>query len=162
MLASSINKNLDELIDLLIQLSKTEYSKPCSELSNATIGEHTRHIIEMFQCLENQCDSGIVNYDNRVRSELIQTDISYAIDQLNDIKKNLRDANTVIDLQQYVDGQEIRIQSNYHRELLYNLEHCIHHQALIKVAVLKMDHISVDPNFGVARSTIEYRKKCAQ
>jgi hypothetical protein len=44
-------------------LSQTEYSNSCAELSNATIGEHTRHIIEMFQCLENQYDLGVVNYD---------------------------------------------------------------------------------------------------
>ena len=54
MLLSSINNNLKELIDLLHQLSNEEYSKPCPQLSNASIGEHTRHIIELFQCLENQ------------------------------------------------------------------------------------------------------------
>jgi len=162
MLIPSINKNLDELIDLLNQLSKKEYSNPCAELSNATIGEHTRHIIEMFQCLEEQCESGVVNYDNRERNELIQTDTAYAIQQLKEIKERLKDSNKEVDLQQYVDGEEIRIKSNYHRELLYNLEHCIHHQALIKVAVLKMDNITIDVDFGVARSTIEYRKRCAQ
>lgn len=162
MLIPSVNKNLDELIDLLNQLSKMEYSNPCVELSNATIGEHTRHIIEMFQCLEQQCDSGIVNYDNRERNELIQTDTAFAIQQLKEIKNNLRDCNKDVCLQQFVDGEEIKIQSNYHRELLYNLEHCIHHQALIKVAILKMANIIVNPDFGVARSTIEYRKKCAQ
>jgi hypothetical protein len=47
------------------------------------------------------------------------------------------------------------------RELLYNLEHCIHHQALIKVAVLESDTIFVNENFGVARSTLNI-EKCAQ
>jgi RNA-binding protein YhbY len=65
-------------------------------------------------------------------------------------------------LQQIVDGEELLIDTNYNRELLYNLEHCIHHQALIKVAVLQNDAITIDANFGVARSTIEYRKQCAQ
>jgi hypothetical protein len=41
------------------------------------------------------------------------------------------------------------------------LEHCIHHQALIKVAVLQ-SAIFCEWKFGVARSTIEYRKQCAQ
>jgi len=62
MLIPSINKSLNELVDLLNQLSKKDYSKPCAELTNASIGEHTRHIIEMFQCLENQYDFGIVDF----------------------------------------------------------------------------------------------------
>ena len=63
MILSSINNNLDELIRLLEQLSNEEYSKPCVQLSNSSIGEHARHIIELFQCLESQYESGIVNYD---------------------------------------------------------------------------------------------------
>ncbi|MFV5688765.1 DinB family protein [Flavobacterium sp. ZT3R25] len=162
MLIPSITNSLNELIDLLHQLSKKDYSNPCVELSNASIGEHTRHIIEMFQCLENQYDLGIVNYDKRERNVLIQTDMNYAIDHILEIKNNLEKENKNIDLQQVIDGEEIRIQSNYYRELLYNLEHCIHHQALIKVATLKCENITVDENFGVARSTIEYRNQCAQ
>ncbi|MFV8465550.1 DinB family protein [Flavobacterium sp. LB1P62] len=162
MLIPSIKNSLNELIDLLHQLSKKDYSNPCVELSNASIGEHTRHIIEMFQCLENQYDLGIVNYDKRERNVLIQTDTNYAIDHILEIKNNLEKENKNIDLKQVIDGEEIRIQSNYYRELLYNLEHCIHHQALIKVAILKCENITVDENFGVARSTIEYRNQCAQ
>jgi hypothetical protein len=74
----------------------------------------------------------------------------------------LKSENKTIYLEQIIDGLNIRIQSNYYRELLYNLEHCIHHQALIKVAVLQLENISVNENFGVARSTIEYRKQCVQ
>jgi hypothetical protein len=162
MLIPSINNSLNELIDLLNQLSKKDYSDPCAELSNASIGEHTRHIIEMFQCLENQYDLGIVDYDQRERNVLIQTDMNYAIRNILEIKSNLEKENKNIYLQQVIDGEEIRIQSNYFRELLYNLEHCIHHQALIKVAILKCENITVDENFGVARSTIEYRKQCVQ
>ncbi len=162
MLINSINNSLDELIDLLNQISDTEYSKPCQELSAATIGEHTRHILEMFQCLENQYDSGIVNYDKRNRNKLIENDSNFAVSEIQNIKKNLDKQNKNIKLQQVIDGEELLIESNYNRELLYNLEHCIHHQALIKVAILMSENIKVDANFGVARSTIEYRKQCAQ
>ncbi len=57
---------------------------------------------------------------------------------------------------------QVSIQTNYFRELLYNLEHCIHHQALIKVAVFQLENIKVTENFGIAPSTIEYKKQCAQ
>jgi hypothetical protein len=161
MLINSIHASLDEMVDLLNQLSNQSYVNPCSELSSASIGEHTRHIIEMFQCLENQYESGIVNYDNRERNKQIQTDTDFAISQINLIKINLEKENKKIELQQIIDGEEIIIESNYNRELLYNLEHCIHHQALIKVAILMDDNLKVDANFGVARSTIEYRNQCA-
>ena len=162
MLIPSINNSLNELIDLLNQLSQNEYSNSCAELSNATIGEHTRHIIEMFQCLENQYDLGLVNYDKRERNIRIQTDTVFAIENIVSIQQNLDKKNKNIELLQIIDGEEIRIQSNYFRELLYNLEHCIHHQALIKVAILQCETVTIDANFGVARSTIEYRNQCAQ
>ena len=162
MILSSINNNLDELIGLLQQLSNEEYSDPCVQLSNSSIGEHTRHIIELFQCLENQYESGVINYDQRQRNFLIQTNTDFAIEKIAAIQNNLDKENKNILLQQKIDGHEIQTESNYYRELLYNFEHCIHHQALIKVAVLMFSTIEIDDNFGVARSTIEYRNQCVQ
>lgn len=162
MLIPSLNKALDELVCLLNQLSNEDFTSPCKGLSNSTIGEHTRHIIEMFQCLENQYESGIVNYDKRNRDHRIQNDTHFALQCIAEVKNQLEKENKTIVLQQIVDGEELRIDSNYFRELLYNLEHCIHHQALIKVAVLQLEHLQIDADFGVARSTIEYRKQCAQ
>jgi hypothetical protein len=162
MLMASINTSLDELIELLNQLSDQEYSKPCFELSGSSIGEHIRHIVEMFQCLNRNYDSGIVNYDKRERNALIETNTNFAIQMITDIKNSFLKENKNLELQQMIDGNAVSIHSNYYRELLYNLEHCIHHQALIKVAILKCENVAVDDNFGVARSTIEYRKQCAQ
>jgi hypothetical protein len=162
MLVPSIHSSLEELNELLQQISDADYASPCAELSASSIGEHTRHIIEMFQCLEHQYESGIVNYDKRQRNILIQTNTEFALTQIKNIQDSITRPNKKIELQQIVDGEEIRIESNYHRELLYNLEHCIHHQALIKVAILMHGKIKVHENFGVARSTIEYRKQCVQ
>lgn len=162
MLITSIRKTLQELSELLSKLSDNEYCFPCYDLSNATIGEHTRHIIELFQCLENQYENGLVNYDNRKRDYLIQTNTAFAKECIETISNQIEKPNKNIQLQQIVDGSALSIESNYHRELLYNLEHCIHHQALIKVAIIQLATVDVDENFGVARSTIEYRKQCAQ
>jgi hypothetical protein len=89
----------------------------------------------MFQCLENNYYSGIVNYDKKTRNILIQTDTTFAISQIVAIQILLEKENKKIELQQIIDNEEVRIESNYFRELLYNLEHCIHHQALIKVVL---------------------------
>ena len=162
MLIPSIKNSLNELKHLLKQLSDDDYSHKCDALSRATIGEHTRHVIEMFQCLENFYTKGVVNYDKRERNNLIQTNTDFAINCIDNIQKNIEKENKNIILQQIIDGEEVLIESNYNRELLYNLEHCIHHQALIKVAILQNENIVVDANFGVARSTIEYRNQCVQ
>jgi len=162
MLLKSIDQSLDELINLLDQLSDQLYSEPCAALSRASIGQHTRHIIEMFQCLENSYESEVLNYDSRERNKRIETDTQFANECILKIKKGLKPDNKALFLEQMIDGLAFRIQSNYYRELLYNLEHCIHHQALIKVAVLQFENVLLNENFGVARSTIEYRKQCAQ
>lgn len=85
MLIPALNHSLNELSNLLHQLSDDEFAAHCQALSNATIGEHTRHIIEMFQCLEKFYESGIVDYDRRDRNRLIQTSTEYAIECIKNI-----------------------------------------------------------------------------
>jgi hypothetical protein len=82
MLLLSINNCLKDLVDVLNQIPNSEYSNQCAALSNSTIGEHSRHIITMFQCLQNNYDSGIVNYDQRERNVLLQNDTDFAMNQV--------------------------------------------------------------------------------
>ncbi len=162
MIIASIKENFNEIINLLEKLDAANYTFCHPELSNATIGEHTRHIIEMYQSLLNNYESGIINYDLRERNLNIQTDKNFAINCIQSIIESLDKPNKELTLQQRLDKSIYTIASNYDRELLYNLEHSIHHQALIKVAVLKYPSIELLENFGVAKSTIEYRNQCVQ
>ena len=162
MIINSIKENFTEIISLLTNLDNKSYTFCHEELSNATIGEHTRHIIEMYQSLVNNYNLGIINYDKRERNYSIQTDIKYAINSINDLLLLLEKPNKDLTLQQGFNEFNCNISTNYERELLYNLEHSIHHQALIKVAILKNTTILLNENFGVAKSTIEYRNQCVQ
>lgn len=162
MILNAVVKNLREVSNLLQKLSNQEYTATCHALSNATIGEHTRHILEMFQCLLYQYDSGIINYDNRKRDIAIQTQPEVALQVIGSIINGIEKPNKELLLQIKLDDCITNVQTNYHRELIYNLDHCVHHQALIKVAITLSDIIEIDPDFGVARSTLEYRKQCVQ
>lgn len=161
MLLNAIRHNFDELADLLRQLSDFEYTQPCVELGGSTIGEHIRHIVEMYQVLANAYASGSVDYDKRERNLLLQTNTGFALQAINTLMGDLEKPDKPLELVQTTGDGLFSIASNYRRELLYNLEHSIHHQALIKVAV-RHCQATVGQNFGVAKSTIEHRNKCAQ
>ncbi|OYQ43038.1 hypothetical protein CHU92_03740 [Flavobacterium cyanobacteriorum] len=158
MLFDSVNRNLSELSSMLLQLPDTCYSMPRAELSHSSIGEHVRHIIELYECLLLRYDEGIVNYDLRKRDKAIQASTQTAIERITGISGSIKKDNKPMVLQQQVNGEIMEFESNYYRELLYNFEHTIHHQALIKVALLQLKEVSVAEDFGVAPSTIEYRK----
>lgn len=164
MLFDTIKSNLEELTDLLEQLSDKEFSNPILELSDTSIGEHYRHVIEIYGCLLDHYDSGRINYDNRARNHTLETSTEFAKKKITWIKNNIKRKNKSIILEQALEGKNIIIESNYFRELLYNLEHCIHHQALIKIAALRYATVTISKNFGVARSTIAYKeqKQCVQ
>lgn len=155
MLFNDIQTTLGQLSNLLLQLDEPTYIKAHPHLGIASIGEHSRHIIEMFSCLQNKYENGYINYDERKRNRVIETSIQEALNQINHIMEQLDKPNKTLVLLQ-ADGSQI--ESNYYRELLYNLEHCIHHQALIKVALYGATEITISSHFGVAPSTIAYRK----
>jgi hypothetical protein len=162
MLIQSLKHNFSENIELLRQLTNDEYTQQNPELSNATIGEQMRHIIELFSCLIENYENGVINYDDRKRDIILQTDKSEAISTLKKYLEELNKPNKSLSLVHNCFSTFELLPTNYFRELIYNLEHSIHHQALIKVALQNLRHIKVSESFGIAPSTLEYRKKCVQ
>lgn len=158
MLIKTISSVLDELVELLDQLNPGQYTRPCPYLSGSTIGQHSRHIIELFQCLLQQYDSGVICYDLRPRQQLIETLPDYASQCIEEIKNSLTRPEKQLTLVQQTGESQLSAATSYSRELLYNFEHCIHHQALIKVAIHDLDAIRLSENFGVAPSTIKARR----
>ena len=154
-----------QLTDSLNQLRHDQYNHSCSNLSGNTIGQHVRHIIEMFQCLEDGYGKGEVDYEKRKRDKQIETDKEFATYLLKEISRQISRENKSLFLLTYYDELQEKpekISTNYFREIAYNLEHTIHHMALIRVGLRELGDLKVDDSYGVASSTLKYRKQCAQ
>jgi len=154
-----------QLSDSLGLLSAAEYNQPSKILFHASVGQHVRHIIELYICLYNGYETGTVNYEKRKRDLRIETDKDFAVELMQMICNNIEKIDKDLLLESNYDEQsteEIIVCTNYYRELLYNLEHTVHHMALIRVGINEVSSIKVPEGFGVATSTIKYRKACAQ
>ena len=122
MLIQSIKNNLSENIELLRQLTNEEFMQKNPELSNATIGEHMRHIIELFGCLLENYDYGLINYDDRKRDLLLQTDKNEAIAIIEKYLLELDKPNKPLSLTHNCFSPIELLHTNYVRELIYNLD----------------------------------------
>jgi hypothetical protein len=164
-LQQAVNTVFVQLAESLAQISQQEYVQPCKTLFNNTIGQHVRHVIELFQCLEKGYDQGVVNYEKRKRDLVIETDKELASRLLQEIYSGLGRSDKQLTLEATYDDhatEPLSIATNYYREVAYNLEHTIHHMALIRVGLTEVSTITLPENFGVASSTIKYKKQCAQ
>ena len=155
-------QTISEFIEVLLQLEHEVYVFPCPEISNASIGQHTRHIIELYQALLSGYETGIVCYDQRKRDKEIENNSSHAVNILNKISNEILLTDKKLMVEYELNGETFQLESNYFRELMYNLEHMIHHQALIKVALNQLSNMNLNESFGVAPSTLQYRNQCAQ
>jgi hypothetical protein len=164
-LQTAVERVFIQLSRSLDQLNEVQYNYPCVQLSGNTIGQHVRHIIEMFQCLEEGCRTGIVDYEKRERNRQIETDKAFAAELLQKISRQILPENKHLILLVYFDAvatSSEQIHTNYYREIAYNLEHAIHHMALIRVGLREIGGIFVEDSYGVAASTLKYRKQCVQ
>lgn len=165
LLQKTVNNVFVQLNGTLQHLTDLEFITPCRNLSNNTIGQHVRHIIELFQCLEQGYECGVVNYEKRKRDTAIETDRNLAISMLTQIGRGLNRPDKEMKLEAaYYDEADasIAIDTNYIREVAYNLEHTIHHMALIRVGINEVSSVNLPDDFGVASSTVKHRQQCAQ
>ena len=132
-LSTACSEILNQLAELVSHLKDNDFSKPSKTLSNSTIGQHLRHTLEFFVCLEQGFAKGIVNYDKRSHDKLIESDRFLALNSIEKIQAFIGSQKEDQPLQLEVgynsDNEEmIIIETNFFRELTYNIEHAVHHQ----------------------------------
>lgn len=156
---------LSQLTNLINQMDEKDFSKPSQTLNGSTIGQHLRHTLEFFICFEQGFETGVINYDKRSHDKLIENDKFIAIDTLNriiDFVNNLSENNKILKLEVGYDLTKesfIGIDTNATRELVYNIEHAVHHMAIMKIGIKEVSpYISLPFDFGIAASTVRYKE----
>jgi hypothetical protein len=155
---------LSQLTELVNQISEQDFVKPVDTLGNSTIGQHLRHTLEFFICLEQGFEKGLINYDKLAHDKLIESDKFIALSVLTTInefivsqpadKALLLEAGYDLDKEEYVT-----INTNFLRELVYNIEHAVHHMAIIKIGIREVaPYVKLSHDFGIAASTIRYQE----
>ncbi len=160
----TLQKHLETLAGMLGRLTDEQYTRAIRHLGQASIGGHSRHIIEILNCVLNGYTAGQVNYIHRHRNLLLETNRALAISTISEQLPLLNKTDKSLEL--YIEdnnGQSMIYPfTTYHREIIYTIEHTVHHLALIKVALTEMDLELVNDHFGVAYSTLVYRKAAVE
>ena len=158
---------LRQLSDIIEQLDEGDFVAPSPSLGTATIGQHVRHTLEFFLCLERGYGEGIVNYDRRAHDKMIESDKFVALNTINRIHdfvdRHREDQPLKLQVGYRPDSEEyMTLDTNYFRELSYNIEHAVHHMAIIKIGLREVaPYVQFPADFGIAVSTVRYQAKLA-
>jgi hypothetical protein len=165
MIFLQLSQQLQLLSNLLINITDDQFTKKVAHLGNASIGGHSRHVLELLQCALDGYSRGEVDYVNRKRNLLLETDRLFALSVLQQLHLRIEVPDRQLNLVVEQDENSIeltKVTTTYYREVVYNTEHTIHHLALIKVAIIEMELDIVDADFGMAYSTIKYQATMAK
>lgn len=163
MIFQQIKEQLQSLQLLIGKLSDEQYSANLSYIGGASIGQHTRHILELLACLKTGSANGKVDYFHRTRNLRLENERHFAILFLGGILQWINRPDQELELVTEFPDARSPIRTTFFREIVYHTEHTIHHLALIRVALRELQLDLVDDNFGMAYSTLAYKKTaCAQ
>jgi len=157
---NSASESLDQLRSAISLLKPEWYCQPLETLHQNSIGRHVRHVLEFFQCLSRANTWHIVNYDDRQRNQKLENDLNFAMDELSKIQFEIGtfEEKTLTLFVDYGYGEQ-RTNTTLFRELVYNIEHTVHHLALIKIGINQhFPSINLSENLGVAYSTQQFLK----
>jgi uncharacterized damage-inducible protein DinB len=165
-LQTAVGRVFIQLDSVIENIHPSDFTRPSGLLNQSTIGQHVRHILEFFICLMDGMPNGTVNYDNRKRDQMIEEDPYFARQVIRELQDfiNAYSHNPSLQLEThfgYEDEAGQLIPSNYLRELTYNIEHAIHHMAIMRIAINEFcDYLALPADFGVASSTVRnYQRK---
>jgi uncharacterized damage-inducible protein DinB len=152
--------SLGELEAFLKSLSDQAYAQTVPALG-ASIGDHSRHLLEHYLILRRSAPEGRVHFEARDRDPRLSSDRAAALQTLGQLRAWLEAGCGGLSLDQPVaartstDGrleQGVVCASTLRRELIYAFLHDVHHQALIAVAG-RLLGLAVPPQLGKAPAT---------
>jgi hypothetical protein len=167
---------LDQAVCLLEDMDDSTYKAVTPAIAPHRVGGHLRHILEFYECFLDGLEAGRIDYDARRRDLAVETEISAAIAKTRQlIRRLLSDTSLRSDPMLLVRMEDAAaplggdagfLMSSAGRELQVLCSHTIHHFALI-AQTLHALRVPVDPDFGMAPSTLRHRARveavaCAQ
>ncbi|MES2655440.1 MAG: DinB family protein [Bacteroidota bacterium] len=165
-LKQSCQTILSHVADLVTQMHEDDYAKNLDLLSGNTVAKHVRHVLELYVQLLSGIAQHEINYDKRERNLLLEHNKTYTLGFINDLQaqiENLSNTDNLLYLNSLVNNEEVLVKSSLARELVYNIEHAIHHMAIINIACKHyFNYIQLDKNFGVAYATLQFQQTCVQ
>jgi len=141
------------------------YAQPLDLLHQNSIGKHCRHILEGLEALLPAKEKQDINYEKRKRQLVYEIDERAFLQRMDELIETLvsYDLHRIIHVtHEPFPGQlaQEQLHTSIGRELLYNMEHMIHHMAIIRLAANSLGLQDLVPNnFGVAFSTVQHQQK---
>ncbi|WP_293264982.1 DinB family protein [Neptunomonas sp.] len=159
----------DQLNDFIESINDSVYQDNSSNLFESSIGQHLRHILDIYHALIRNMEDDVVDYDIRLRGSLVETNRHSALCTLNDIRAWLvalspETINRHVKIKTEIAISEQHsslLETSFGRELFFASNHTIHHLALM-VTIAKVQGYSIGNHYGVAPATATYNREQAQ
>lgn len=155
---------LHQGLALLATLGPERYATRVALCFNSSAGGHFRHILEHYEAFLGGLDSGVVDYEGRVRDQTVQQDVAVAAARFSAVAARLAELADEQDDRALVVAAEttegVRLSSSAVRELEFLVSHTVHHYALIAV-IARLLGITPAAEFGMAPSTLKHERALA-
>lgn len=154
----AVKKNLERGINLLNYISDDEYSNTTIAPYYSSIGGHMRHVLDVFECVFEGLDTGVINLINRKRNEKAENYTEHGIHYFNEINNKLKslDAETFDTIVTVTDDLGLGvITANYTLSaiLIQAHSHAIHHFASVGYIIAQLGIKLPDEDFGFNPTT---------
>lgn len=167
--------SLEQMIDFIDGLSDEVYKQAPTPLFDSSIGQHLRHILDLYMALIMASDLQTINYDVRRRGLALETDRGEGLKELvlvcnwlKSLDEAVLELPTTISTEVSVcSEQTANFLSTVGREVCFTSAHLIHHLALM-AAIAKFLGQTVNADLGVAPTTATFlrsqqqNESCAQ
>ncbi len=158
-----VNITIEMLRDAVWYLERicdTAYVQPLPKLSGATIGQHTRHIVSHYQSLSQAMRAAgseqdvTLNYNSHCNYIAIENSPRVALAAIDDIIMTLPRLSGKrtfwVENNSISEDEMVLIPTNGDRELLFNIEHTLHHFELIRMGLnIVAPCLELPVHFGV-------------
>jgi hypothetical protein len=158
----TVIKEFERGCELIDRLDDLTYRRSAN--GTGSVGGHFRHNLDFVNSFLKGIGDGQIDYNARERDVRVEIDRRYAVGKFEIAMKRL--GSLTVEIMQraiYVRSEvdpSTWLLSSVARELEFVNSHTVHHHALIAEKVASFG-IAVTEDFGVAPSTLEYRKTMA-
>jgi uncharacterized damage-inducible protein DinB len=155
----ALAERLDDLATLLDRTTDLDYRWQPPGGASGSVGAHVRHTLDHVNALLALDRGGVVTYDLRQRDTALEHSRPVGIAELGRAAMDLRErlgrwTERTLTLHTIVrrGGPPVVVATSLAREIVFVLQHTIHHQALIAL-LLNGNGVATPAQFGYAPST---------